>query len=88
MAVADEILKVAELARLSLNEEERERFGPEFGKIVAYFSELQQLMLEGEMTLGYPCPRFEDVPVEYDIDIHRLSKNLKEGYFKIPPLLT
>lgn len=88
MAIADEIIKVAELARLNLSEEERERFGSEFEKIVAYFSELQQLMLGGEMTLEYPCPRFDDVPVGYDIDINRLSRNIKQGYFKIPPLLT
>lgn len=87
MALAGEILKVASLARLELKEGERERFSKEFEVIVAYFAELQKLTLEGEMTLDYPCPRFEDEPGDYDIDVGKLSNDLKEGYFKIPPLL-
>ncbi len=87
MALSNEILKVAGLARLELSEEERARFSNELEAIVAYFAELQQLTLEGEMTLDYPCPRFADEPRDCDIDVEKLSQNLKEGYFKIPPLL-
>lgn len=81
-----EILKVAELARLELKSGERQRFGTEFERITAYFAQLQKLSPEGEMALGYPCPRMPDEPRSCDIEPEKLSKHLKDGYFKIPPL--
>lgn len=87
MTVGKQIVKVADLARLELTEEERKRFGAEFEKIVAYFAQLQKLELEGEMMLGYPCPRIPDDPREYDIKVEELTKHLKQGQFHIPPWL-
>jgi len=87
MTLGNEIVKVAELARLELKAEERERFGAEFEAITAYFAQLQRLSLEGEFALGYPCPRADDEPLDCDIKIEELSANLKEGYFQIPPWL-
>lgn len=78
---------MADLARLDLTPQERERFGAEFNKIVNYCGELQRLMLEGEMKLAYPCPRTPDAPRDYDIKVEELSKDLKQGYFRIPPWL-
>ncbi len=86
MTLAHELLKVAALARIELSVEERGNLSREFETIVAYFAELQKLTLEGEMALDYPCPCYPDVPIEYDIDIDKLSKHTKEGYFTIPPL--
>lgn len=87
MTLGAEIVKVADLARLELTSQEQKRFGAEFEKIVAYFAELQRLKLEGELFLGYPCPRTPDEPRDYVIEVEKLSKHLKDGYFKIPPLL-
>jgi aspartyl/glutamyl-tRNA(Asn/Gln) amidotransferase C subunit len=87
MTVGKQIVKVADLARLDLTGEERKRFGAEFEKIVAYFAQLQKLELEGEMLLGYPCPRIEDKPRDYDIKVEELTKHLKQGQFHIPPWL-
>lgn len=82
-----EILKVAELARLELKSGERQRFGTEFERITAYFAQLQKLSLEGKITFPYPCPRTPDRPRDYEIKVEKLSEYLKDGYFKIPPLL-
>lgn len=87
MPLANEIIKVAELARLELTPAERARLGKEFEQITAYFMELQRLTLKGEMTLGYPCPRVSDVPRDYDIKIGELTSHLKDGQFHIPPWL-
>lgn len=87
MTVGRQIVKIADLARLELTEEERERFGAEFESIVAYFAELQKLQLKGEMVLGYPCPRVEDKPRDYDIKVEELTEHLKDGQFHIPPWL-
>ncbi|MBN2380011.1 aspartyl/glutamyl-tRNA amidotransferase subunit C [candidate division WOR-3 bacterium] len=87
MSVGKQIVKVADLARLDLTEKETERFGAEFDKILAYFSELQEMKMEGEILLPYPCPRAPDDPSSCDIDIEGLSRHLKEGYFLIPPWL-
>ena len=87
MTVGRQIVKVADLARLELTGEERKRFGTEFGKIVAYFAQLQKLELEGEMLLPYPCPRIPDKPRDYDIKVEELTKHLKQGQFHIPPWL-
>lgn len=45
------ILKVAEIARLKLSEEELSRFEKEFEKIFDYFSDLKKLELQKEF--GY-----------------------------------
>jgi aspartyl/glutamyl-tRNA(Asn/Gln) amidotransferase C subunit len=87
MTLGAEIVKVAQLARLELKSGERQRFGAEFERITAYFAQLQKLQLKGEMLLGYLCPRMPDKPRSYDIEPEKLSKHLKDGYFKIPPLL-
>jgi aspartyl/glutamyl-tRNA(Asn/Gln) amidotransferase C subunit len=87
MAIGKDIVKIASLARMELTEAERERLGTEFEKITAYFADLQKLQLEGEMTLGYRCPRVEDTPRDYDIKIEELTEHLKDGQFHIPPWL-
>lgn len=87
MTIGEQIVKVADLARLGLSTEEQERFGKEFEKIVAYFAELQKMKLEGEMTLPFPCPRFEDKPRDFDIKVEDLTKNLKQDQIQIPPWL-
>jgi aspartyl/glutamyl-tRNA(Asn/Gln) amidotransferase C subunit len=87
MTVGKQIVKIADLARLQLTEEERKRFGAEFEKIVAYFAQLQKLKLEGEMVLPYQCPRAPDKPRDYDIKVEELTEHLKDGQFHIPPWL-
>ncbi len=87
MSRGREILKVAELARLDLTDAERERLGTQFEQITAYFTELQRLKLKGEFSLGYPCPRSQDVPSDSDIKIEELSSHIRDGLFQIPPWL-
>ncbi|MBD3285785.1 hypothetical protein GF359_04925, partial [candidate division WOR-3 bacterium] len=75
------------LARLDLTEEEREKFGSELEKIAAYFSQLQDLGMQGEMIQPYRCPLSPDSPREYDIKVEDFTEHIKEGYFLIPPWL-
>lgn len=87
MTLGMEIIKVADLARLELSDEEKVRLSKELEKITAYFAELQRLTLEGEFNLGYPCPRVPDESRDYDIKIEELSSHIKDGLFQIPPWL-
>jgi len=87
MTRGKEILKVADLARLELNDTEKEKLGREFDKITAYFTQLHKIELGGEMNLGYPCPRAPDSPMDYEIKIEELTSNLKNGHFRTPPWL-
>lgn len=87
MSVGKEILKVAELARLKLTPEEKERFGSEFEPITAYFAQLQRENLKGRLHIPFPCPLHADEPADCQIKIEELSENIKQGFFRIPPLL-
>ena len=87
MSDGREIIKVSGLARIELTVSEQDRFVMEFERITAYFTELQRLELKGEMLLGYPCPRSDDIPRDYDLEIRDLTNHLKEGLFYIPPWL-
>ncbi|MBI3925256.1 MAG: Asp-tRNA(Asn)/Glu-tRNA(Gln) amidotransferase subunit GatC [Armatimonadetes bacterium] len=89
----EEVEHVAHLARLSISDEERERFARELGSILHYVDLLQSLDTENvEATLGVqPQSNVfrEDTPREpLGPDKALANAPLREGnYFRIPRIL-
>ncbi len=49
MATKDDVRKLAELARLSIGDEELEKFAKEFDGILAYVGKIESLNISGEV---------------------------------------
>ena len=89
----DEVLHVANLARLSLGPEEIELFTRQLNEILAYVSKLQELDTEGVPPLAHVIPVFnvfrEDA-VREGLDRDTALSNAparEEGAFVVPRII-
>lgn len=76
----DDVLKLAQLARLKLSEEEVEEFTREFGEILEYVEQLQSVDTEGlsptNQVSGNVNVMREDMVRDYGYDPKDLLKNV------------
>jgi aspartyl-tRNA(Asn)/glutamyl-tRNA(Gln) amidotransferase subunit C len=87
----EDIKHIAELARLSLNEEEIEKFTSEFGEILEYVSKLREVEVdavkEKDMRKCLPLRGDKEgrvIPRKKVIDSAPENKN---GYISVPKVL-
>jgi aspartyl-tRNA(Asn)/glutamyl-tRNA(Gln) amidotransferase subunit C len=93
MVTREDVIHIADLAKLDFSEEELEKFADEFSKILEYVSQLREVDTEGiEPTFSVSAkiqPLREDV-VKPSLPKEEVLKNAPEeqyGYFKLPRMI-
>ncbi len=93
MVTREDVIHIADLAKLDFSEEELEKFADEFSKILEYVSQLREVDTEGiEPTFSISAkiqPLREDV-VKPSLPKEEVLKNAPEeqyGYFKLPRMI-
>lgn len=93
MVTREDVIHIADLAKLDFSEEELEKFADEFSKILEYVSQLREVDTEGiEPTFSVSAkiqPLREDV-VQPSLPKEEVLKNAPEeqyGYFKLPRMI-
>jgi aspartyl-tRNA(Asn)/glutamyl-tRNA(Gln) amidotransferase subunit C len=93
MVTREDVIHIADLAKLDFSEEELEKFADEFSKILEYVSQLREVDTEGiEPTFSISAkiqPLREDV-VQPSLPKEEVLKNAPEeqyGYFKLPRMI-
>lgn len=83
---------VAKLARLSLNEEEKDKFSDQLGKILNYVDQLNELDTANVEPMTQAVPKINVIrkdTVCQSVDRDAILKNAPEeedGYFKVPKI--
>jgi aspartyl-tRNA(Asn)/glutamyl-tRNA(Gln) amidotransferase subunit C len=90
----DDVLKLANLSRLSLTNDEIERFRDELSSILQYVQKLDSVDVSGleptYQVTGLKNIMREDKPVDYGYDTEDLLKNapeVKDNHFKVKRVL-
>ena len=90
---ADEVAKVARLARLALTDEELARATVQLGDIVDHFADIDELDLDDvePMTQPYPLTNvLRDDVVQPTLDrdeVLAAAPDVEDGRFKVPPII-
>ena len=88
-----EIEYLSRLARIKLNEEEKERFEKELKKIIEYVSKLKEVDTENIEPTYHVLPVtnvFREDKVEKSLDIEEVLKNAPDrfkNFFKVPRII-
>lgn len=84
-----ELLKIAELSALKLNENELELFAQQLQTILNYTKELDQVKLTDKITLTKNVNFFrKDIAKQQDSKrLLELAPKKKNGYFVVPKIL-
>lgn len=85
----NELLKIAELSALKLNENELELFAQQLQTILNYTKELDQVKLTDKITLTKNVNFFrKDIAKQQDSKLLlELAPKKKNGYFVVPKIL-
>jgi aspartyl-tRNA(Asn)/glutamyl-tRNA(Gln) amidotransferase subunit C len=90
---ADEVAKIARLARLALTDEELARATVELGDIVDHFADIDELDLDGVEPMTQPFPLtnvlrddVEAQPLDRD-EVLAAAPEVDDGRFKVPPII-
>ena len=90
---ADQVRRIARLARLELTDAEIEQFRPQLAAILAYFDQLQQIDTTGVEPLSHPLPISnvvrEDIP-QPSLPTETALQNAaqREGdFFRVPTVI-
>lgn len=93
MAVTpEEVMYIAQLARLDLTPEEVERFTPQLNRVLAHAAELAEVDVGGVPPVGgvaeWQAPLREDEPVKDALAFapQQLSEFFAAGFFTVPRL--
>ena len=90
---ADEVAKVARLARLALTDEELALATVQLGDIVEHFADIDELDLDGVEPMTQPFPltnvmRDDVVVPSLDRDeVLAAAPDVEDGRFKVPPII-
>ena len=90
---ADEVAKVARLARLALTDEELALATVQLGDIVEHFADIDELDLDGVEPMTQPFPltnvlRDDVVQPTLDRDeVLAAAPDVEDGRFKVPPII-
>ncbi len=92
-----EVEKIAELARLGISEEEKEKFSEDLSSVIGYVSKLSEINIEKvePMTGGTNLKSVvrkddesKDIATdEMKADILNAAPDKENGYFKVPSIL-
>ena len=92
-----EVEKIAELARLGINEEEKEKFAKDLSSVIGYIQKLSEVNVEKvePMTGGTNLENVvrkddetKDITTdEMKADIVNAAPDKENGYFKVPSIL-
>lgn len=92
MLTKKEVEHVANLARIELTEEEKEKFTKQLGDVIKYVEQLNEVDTLGIEPMAHPCPEFnvtrEDI-VDYPCSKEELLHNApseENGFFKVPKI--
>lgn len=89
----DEVIRIAELAKLKLTEEEIVKFQIELSKILEYVEQLKEIDTKGVKLLSHPISRvniFREDKVTKSIDREEALSNAPERteeFFKVPKVM-
>lgn len=89
----DEVAKVAELARLSLNPQELEEFTSQLGAVLETAAQLERLDLDGVEPMSQPHPqnnvwREDEIRPSLDRnEVLSMAPSASEDRFQVPPAL-
>ncbi|MCX7599327.1 MAG: Asp-tRNA(Asn)/Glu-tRNA(Gln) amidotransferase subunit GatC [Armatimonadetes bacterium] len=89
----EEVLHVANLARLALTEDEVNRLQYELGRILEYFQQLQELDTSGVPITSHVLPMVnvfrQDAPGESlpQEDVLANAPDQVEGFFRVPRII-
>lgn len=89
----DEVLKLAKLSRIELQDVEVERLRAQLGSVLDYVEELKAVdttgLLEVSQVTGLINVQREDKPVmaENHEEIFAAAPEIKDGYFKVKAIL-
>jgi len=93
MLSKEEVIKIAELARIALTEAEVEKFQKDLSKVLEYVDELKKVNVEGleevSQVTGLVNVQREDKAEETLVREEILSQapEVKDGYFKVKAIL-
>lgn len=93
MLTQDQVIKVAQLARIRLAETEVEKFQQQLSTILDYVEELKKVDTEGleevSQVTGLVNVQREDRVVAADNheDIYKNAPEMKDGYYKVKAIL-
>ncbi len=93
MLSREEVLKIAQMARIELGESEIEKFQKDLSSVLDYVAELQQVDTDGleivSSVTGLENVERMDVPkpVEYQEEIMANAPERKEKYYKVKSIL-
>lgn len=93
MLSKEEVVKVAQLARIELKEDEIEKFQKDLSSVLDYVAELQEVDTEGleivSSVTGLENVAREDTarPVDYQEEIMANAPERKDKYYKVKSIL-
>lgn len=93
MLKKEDVLKVSQLAKLSISEEEAEEYGQQFDKILSYFNALSSVPTDNVEPLMTPSPvelfLREDIITQTNSveDVVSNAPDLRGHLFKVPPVV-
>lgn len=95
MLTKEEVIKLAQLARISLSENELEKFQKELSTVLDYVEELKQLNVEGleevSQVTGLVNVQREDKAIDADEQtkqaIFKNAPEMKDGFYKVKAIL-
>lgn len=97
MLTKKEVEKIAELARLGISEEEKEKFAEDLSSVIGYVSKLSEINIEkvepmaGGTNLEGVTRKDDEIKDMADdgmkADILNAAPDKENGYFKVPSIL-
>ncbi len=93
MLTKEEIIKISQLARIALTDQEVEKFQKELSAVLDYVEELKNVNVEGleevSQVTGLVNVQRDDKIVNSEIleDIFKNAPEMKDGYFKVKAIL-
>jgi aspartyl-tRNA(Asn)/glutamyl-tRNA(Gln) amidotransferase subunit C len=93
MLTAEDVKKIAALARIEIGEHEVEKFQKELSSVLDYVDELNQVNVDGleevSQVTGLVNVQREDVVVDHGNreEIFSQAPEMKDGYFKVKSIL-
>lgn len=90
MITKKQVEHVAKLARLSFDEEEKEKFADQLGKIIAYVDQLNELDTTDVEPMAQAVPKTNVMRDDVVVDTKNLDDIIKnapaeeDGYFRVP----
>lgn len=93
MLTREEVIKLAQLARIELSEQEVEKFQRDLSTVLEYVEELKLVNVEGleevSQVTGLVNVQREDVVVDHEnrIEIFSQAPEMKDDYFKVKTIL-